>query len=51
LTAVAVIPPIQDATESDFWLRRMRDAKIALLMGALACTLVWIRVAQVGSPN
>jgi hypothetical protein len=46
LTAAAVIPPIQDATESAFWLKRIRDTKIALLMGGLACALVWIWATQ-----
>lgn len=51
LTALAVIPPIQDATESAFWLKRIRDTKIALLMGALVCALVWIWVTRGGNPN
>lgn len=51
LTALAVIPPVQDFTESAFWLKRIRDAKIALLVGALGCALIWIWVTQIGTPN
>ncbi len=42
LTALAVVAPVQDFTESGWWLRRMRDAKTALLYGAMVCALLWI---------
>ncbi len=48
LTALAVIPPVQDFTESAFLLARIRDAKIALLVGALGCALVWIWISRSG---
>jgi hypothetical protein len=43
----AVIPPVQDAAESAFWLKQIRGTKIALLVGARSRALVWIWVTQV----
>jgi hypothetical protein len=51
LTALAVIPPVQDFTESDIWLRKMQRGKTALLYGALICALLWIWWGHSGTLN
>jgi hypothetical protein len=51
LTAVAVVPPIQDLIESTSWLKRIRDGKSALLCGALICALFWIWRSHLGTPR
>lgn len=40
LTALAVVAPVQDFTESGWWLRRMRDGKTVFLYGAMICALL-----------
>jgi hypothetical protein len=42
LTALAVVPPVQDLTESDLWLSWIRRGKTVCLYGALVFALVWI---------
>lgn len=42
LTAIAVVSPVQDLTDSEFWLKRMRDGKSVLLAGALLFALIWM---------
>jgi hypothetical protein len=42
LTALAVVAPVQDLTESAWWLRRLRDGKSLFLYGAMICALLWI---------
>jgi hypothetical protein len=49
LTALAVVPPVQDFTESVFLLKRLRCFKTVLLYGALICGLLWIWCPQVGT--
>jgi hypothetical protein len=51
LTALAVVAPVQDFTESDWWLRRMRDGKTLFLYGAMICALLWIWCSHTGTPN
>ena len=51
LTALAVVAPVQDFTESGWWLRRMRDGKTLFLYGAMICALFWIWRSQTGTLN
>lgn len=51
LTALAVVPPVQDLTVSAVCLRRIRNAKTALLYGALICAVFWIWCGYYGTPR
>lgn len=51
LTAFAVVAPVQDFTESGWWLRRIRDGKTLLLYGAMICALLWIWRNHTGTPT
>jgi hypothetical protein len=51
LTALAVVAPVQDFTESGWWLKRMRDGKTVFLYGAMICALLWIWRSHIGTPN
>jgi hypothetical protein len=42
LTAIVAVAPVQDFTDSVFWLKLIRNGKIALLGAALIFTLVWL---------
>ena len=42
LTALAVVPAVQDFTESSVGLKRFRDAKTVLFYGALVSARFWI---------
>jgi hypothetical protein len=49
LTALAVVPPVQDFTDSAVWLKRIRNGKSLLLYGALICALLWIWCSSLGT--
>lgn len=51
LTALAVVAPVQDFTESARCLRLMLCGKTILLYGAMICTLLWIWSHHTGTLN